>query len=61
MKNWGSGRFLSHRGRRLVNGEDVVCGDVDGFSLTGVFVEDTGGCVIAAASGEGVLVAGSSV
>ena len=38
----------------MVNGEDVVCGDVDGFSLTGVFVEDTGGCVIASASGEGV-------
>ena len=37
-----------------VNGEEVVCGDVGGFSLTGVFVEDTGGCVIASASGEGV-------
>ena len=39
----------------MVNGEDVVCGDVGAVSLTGVFVEDTGGCVIAAGSGEGVL------
>ena len=38
-----------------VNGEEVVCGDVDGFSLTGVFVEETGGCVIASTNGEGVL------
>ena len=38
-----------------VNEEEVVCGDVGAFSLTGVFVEDTGGCVIASASGEGVL------
>ena len=38
-----------------VNGEELVCGDAGAFSLTGVFVEDTGGCVIASASGEGVL------
>ena len=38
-----------------VIGEEVVCGDVGAFSLTGVFVEDTGGCVIASAGGEGVL------
>ena len=37
----------------MVNGEDVVCGDVGGFSLSGVFVEDTGGCVIASAGGKG--------
>ena len=37
-----------------VNGEEVVCGDVGSFSLTGVFVEDTGGCVIASAGGEGI-------
>ncbi len=37
-----------------VNGEEVVCGDVGAVSLTGVFVEDTGGCVIASAGGEGV-------
>ncbi len=38
-----------------VNGEDVLCGDAGAVSLSGVFVEETGGCAIAAASGEGVL------
>ena len=38
-----------------VNGEEVVCGDVGAVSLTGVFVEDTGGCVIASVNGEEVL------
>ena len=38
-----------------VNGEDVLCGDAGAVSLSGVFVEETGGCVIAAAGGEGVL------
>ncbi len=38
-----------------VNGEDVLCGDAGSVSLSGVFVEETGGCVIASAGGEGVL------
>ena len=39
-----------------VNGEDVLCGDAGAVSLSGVFVvEEPGGCVIAAAGGEGVL------
>ena len=50
----GEWEVLESSRSETVNGEDVVCGDVDGFSLTGVFVEDTGGCVIASASGEGV-------
>ncbi len=38
-----------------VNGEDVVCGDAGAVSLSGVFVEETGGCAIAAAGGEGIV------
>ena len=38
-----------------VNGEEVVCGDTGAVSLTGVFVEETGGCVIASVNGEEVL------
>ena len=38
-----------------VNGEEVVCREVGAFSLTGVFVEETGGCVIAAANVEGTV------
>ena len=38
-----------------VNGEDVLCGDAGAVSLSGVFVEEIGGCVIASAGGEGVL------
>ena len=53
VKKLGEWEVLESR-LETVNGEEVVCGDVGGFSLTGVFVEDTGGCVIASASGEGV-------
>ncbi len=38
-----------------VNGEDVLCGDAGAVSLSGIFVEETGGCAIASANGEGVL------
>ena len=51
----GEWEVLESSRSETVNGEDVVCGDTSGFSLTGVFVEDTGGCVIAAVSGKGVL------
>ena len=51
----GEWELLESSRPEMVNGEEVFCGDVDGSSLTGVFVEDTGGCVIAAVSGEGVL------
>ena len=51
----GEWEVLESSRPETVNGEDVVCGDVGAVSLTGVFVEDTGGCFIAAASGEGVL------
>ena len=37
-----------------VNGEELLCAETGGFSLTGVFVEETGGCAVAA-SGEGTL------
>ena len=50
----GEWEVLESSRPETVNGEEAVCGDVDGFSLTGVFVEDTGGCVIASAGGEGV-------
>ena len=51
----GEWELLESSRPEMVNGEEVVCGDVDAFFLTGVFVEDTGGCVIASAGGEGVL------
>ena len=38
-----------------VNGEELLCAETGGFSLTGVFVEETGGCAVAAASGEGAV------
>ncbi len=38
-----------------VNGDDVVCADAGASSLMGVFVEETGGCAVAAASGEGTI------
>ncbi len=38
-----------------VNGEDVVCGETGAVSLMGVFAEETGGCAVAAASGEGTV------
>ena len=38
-----------------VNEEDVLCGDAGAVSLSGVFVEETGGCAIASAGREGVL------
>ncbi len=50
----GEWEVLESSRSETVNGEEVVCGEVDAVSLTGVFVEDTGGCVIAAVSGEGV-------
>ena len=37
-----------------VNGEELLCAETGGFSLTGVFVEETGGCAVAA-SGEGTV------
>ena len=37
-----------------VNGEELLCAETGAFSLTGVFVEETGGCAVAA-SGEGTL------
>ncbi|MYA48575.1 MAG: hypothetical protein F4Y23_04830 [Candidatus Dadabacteria bacterium] len=38
---------------KTVNGEDVVCAEAGAVSLTGVFVEETGGgCAVAAAEGE---------
>ena len=40
---------------QTVNGEEVVCAEVGAVSLVGVFVEETGGCVIAAANGEGTV------
>ena len=50
----GEWEVLESSRPETVNGEEVVCGDVGAVSLTGVFVEDTGGCVIASASGEEV-------
>ena len=38
-----------------VNGEDVLCGDAGAVSLSGIFVEETGGCAVASAGGEGFL------
>ena len=46
---------MSHRGRRLLTERRLSAGTWVQFPLTGVFVEDTGGCVIASTSGEGVL------
>ena len=40
---------------QTVNGEEMVCAATNAVSLTGVFVEETGGCVIAAANGEGTV------
>ena len=51
----GEWEVLESSRPETVNGEEVVCGDVGAVSLTGVFVEDTGGCAVAAGSGEGVL------
>ncbi len=39
-----------------VNEEDVLCAEAGSFSLSGVFVEETGGgCAVASTGGEGVL------
>ena len=57
----GEWEVLESSRPEMVNGEEVVCGDVGEVSLTGVFVEDTGGCVIASAGGERSPVAGSRV
>ncbi|MDE0160009.1 MAG: hypothetical protein OXI02_02160 [Candidatus Dadabacteria bacterium] len=37
-----------------VNGEELLCAETGGLSLTGVFVEETGGCAVAA-SGKGTV------
>ena len=38
-----------------VNGEELVCAEAGAVSLVAVFVEEMGGCVIAAGSGEGTV------
>ena len=38
-----------------VNGEEVVCAEAGAVSLSGVFVEETGGCAVASVNGEGTV------
>ena len=51
----GEWELVESRLEMEVNGDKVVCADAGAVSLTGVFVEERGGCAVAAAGGEGTV------